>query len=77
VSTFLLSHFFLFPLLQMVWRTWILARHLSFLLQPVNRVLYTLVIVSKFYLCRRLRMSSLHILMTNPENHGQNPTSPK
>jgi len=50
-------NFLLFPLLQMVWRTWILARHLSFLLQPVNRVLYTPVIVSKFYLCRRLSMS--------------------
>lgn len=34
-----------------------LARHSSFLLQPINRALYTLVIVSKFYLCRRLRMS--------------------
>jgi len=44
------SPFFIFPLLQMVWRAWILARHLSFLRQPVNRVLYTLVIVSKFYL---------------------------
>jgi hypothetical protein len=70
------SPFFIFPLLQMVWRAWILARHLSFLRQPVNRVLYILVIVSKFYLIRRLRMSSLQLLMANPENRGQKSTSP-
>lgn len=73
VNTLFLSHFFPFLLLQIVWRAWVLSRHSSFLLQPVNRVLYTLVIVSKFYLCRRLRMSSLHLLMTNPENQGKSP----
>ena len=50
---FFLSSLFLFPLLQTMWRAWILARHLSFLLQPVNRVLCTFVTLFKFCSCRQ------------------------
>lgn len=63
--------FVFFSLLKMIWRAWILALHLSFLLQPVNHILCTFVILFKSCSCRRWGMSSSHLRMTNPESHGQ------
>jgi hypothetical protein len=71
VSTLFLPYFFSFSFITNGVKSMNISTSFIILLQPVNRVLYSFVIISKFYLCRWLRMSSLY-LITSPENHGQN-----